>query len=97
MPRVHPEFEAGYREGYESGYNLGRGAVDFAKRDLAEKALAAIDGERLHENLDNESDRGYQQAVDDVRAAVERVLQSAGITLTSTQKEGEDDSTTRMG
>lgn len=57
-----------------------------AKRDLAEKVLEAIDGERLHENLDNEGDKGYQQAVDDVRAAVERAMQGAGITLTSTQK-----------
>jgi hypothetical protein len=69
MPKVHPEFESGYREGHENGYNLGRRAVDFAKRDLAGRVLVLFEGPFSSKNLRRV----------DVVAAIKRVFTELGV------------------
>lgn len=52
-----------------------------ARADLARKVLTVIDGERLHENLDNEGDKGYAQALNDVTERLRELFQKEGINV----------------
>jgi flavin-dependent dehydrogenase len=74
MPKVHPEFEQGYREGHENGYNLGRRAVDFAKRDLAEKARKAISDLWIDTRFDSQWRNGFEQCKGEALRAVEQLF-----------------------
>ena len=65
-----------------------KSGIAAAKRDLATKVLAAVKGERLHENLDNEGDKGYMQAIEDVAAALTRAFTNEGIELDATTQKG---------
>lgn len=83
MPKVHPEFEVGYREGHESGYNLGRRAVDFAKRDLAEKVMAVVREraalwDQCAEIDSQQRDQAFN-VVDDLHAAIIRIFIESGV------------------
>jgi hypothetical protein len=52
-----------------------------AKRDLAKKVLAAVDAERLHDNLDNEGDKGYMRAIRDVAEALKQLFAAEGVAV----------------
>ena len=64
-----------------------KASIAAAKRNLAEKVLDAINGERLHDNLDNDGDRGYMRAIQDVTDAVKRVFAESGIEVSPQDKE----------
>jgi hypothetical protein len=46
-------------------------ALATARADAIAEAIERIKAERLHENLDNESDKGYQNAIEHMVAALE--------------------------
>jgi hypothetical protein len=56
-------------------------AVAAAKHELAVKVQAAIDGEKLHDGLDDRGDVAYMQAIEDVTNAVRQVLTDAGVAV----------------
>lgn len=68
----------GYQYGFEALCNVWVG-FDGGRADLAAKVLAAVSSERLTENLDNEGDRGYSQALDDVIRTLRELFRVEGV------------------
>lgn len=45
-----------------------------ARREALKEARTAVDGEQLHEIVDNECDRGYRNAIDDACGAIRALM-----------------------
>lgn len=55
--------------------------VNTARSTLAQKVLTCVEAEQLHENLDNESDKGYMLAINHVSAALRELFKREGVEI----------------
>jgi hypothetical protein len=56
-------------------WNKQQVKLSTARANAIDEAIAAVNAERLHENLDNEGDRGYMTAIRHCTAALEALKQ----------------------
>jgi len=62
-----------HRDGIIEAVQTAENAVVTARADAINECIDRVQGERLHENLDNESDRGYQNALGHIVGALEEL------------------------
>lgn len=59
---------------HESADIYAKRALAAAKEQALREAMAAAEGERLHEDTGTEPDKAYERAIDDVIAAIRALL-----------------------
>lgn len=70
----------GYQYGHEALCNVWVG-FDDGRADLARQLIETVEAEHLHENLDNDGDKGYTQGVNDALAAIRSKCEALGVNL----------------